>query len=316
MKKIIIFHLFTAFFCSAYIVPDNEIDAKKFYDEMELRIEEVSKAPSIEALPLLSDMVFNFGYKKHFYLPKDRWTRCFILAQNAMIKIPGHANFVAKEYEQFRKTEELWEGGATRYRLLIHKLANLPSPETIEVLGGYLEDFKDTDTANLSLENQVIVNKRLKSDGDGVIIGDLPWLATYALVEIGLRQPPLKNTKLSIYPFDPECTNQWKKTRAWYQEVKAGKRTFSFVGQKVEYRFKPDGTWDTIALTNAEIADVVAEPPPVSAIPVEAPAVLAIMPAPVTKETPWWTWLIGTLLVIAAIFYRRITAKRRNQSSY
>ena len=37
-------------------------------------------------------------------------------------------------------------------------------------------------------------------------------------------------------------------TRAWWEEIKSGKRAFSYKGQKVEYRFKPDGTWETIAL--------------------------------------------------------------------
>ncbi len=31
---------------------------------------------------------------------------------------------------------------------------------------------------------------------------------------------------------------------------KIDRRSFSFKGQKVEYRFKPDGTWETFAMTN------------------------------------------------------------------
>jgi hypothetical protein len=313
MKYIINFYLLTTIICYAFSLPENELEAKNFYDEMDFRIQDLAKKPSHEALPLLSHLLMRFGSEKKFYSPKDRWTRCYLLAQSAMLQIPGHAKFLCNEYEQFRITEKIWEGGVTRYRLLIHKLANIPSPETIQVLGAYLDDFKDTDTAKLDIDKQVIVNKHLPR-GEGLICGDLPWLATYALAEIGLRNPPLKSAKLSMYSFDPECTNQWKKTRAWYQEVKAGKRTFSFVGQKVEYRFKPDGTWDTIALTNAEIDDVVAEPPPAPAKPVEALDVLATTPVSVTKETPWWPWLVGAVLVITAIISWRIVAKRREQS--
>ena len=38
--------------------------------------------------------------------------------------------------------------------------------------------------------------------------------------------------------------------QSWWEEIKSGKRTFSFKGKKVEYRFKPDGTWETLAMAN------------------------------------------------------------------
>jgi hypothetical protein len=315
MKTVILLYLLTTIISRACNAEEQEAETKEFFDQMELRIVDAAKKPNHEALPILSNFLLRLGDQKN-YLLKSQGGKCLALAKNAMLQIPGHAKFVADEYEQFRKTEKPWDGGATRYHALIHKLANLPTPETIEVLGVYLEDFKDTAPTNLNIENQVIVN-RLIPGGDGLMVADLPWLATYAIAEIGLRQPPLKNVKLSMYSFDPECTSYWQKTRAWYQEVKAGKRTFSFVGQKVEYRFKPDGTWDTIALTNAEI-DNVAEP---VIAPVLAPAksdnvdfLRSIKQNTATDELSWWQWIFFASLLIMKISLL-IAAKRRKQRS-
>lgn len=38
--------------------------------------------------------------------------------------------------------------------------------------------------------------------------------------------------------------------REGHEEVKSGQRPFSFKGQKVGYRFKPDGRWDTLPIAN------------------------------------------------------------------
>ena len=149
---------------------------------------------------------------------------------------------------------------------------------------------------------------------DAVLSSDLPWLATFALSKIGLRQPALDHAQINSTAHGSEPTQHWKKTRAWYQEVKAGKRTFSFVGQKVEYRFKPDGTWDTIALANADI-DAIIEPVAPPATPANVAAVLANPNNTAAKESPWWTWLIGALLVVTASIAWRIAMTRRKQTS-
>ena len=66
-----------------------------------------------------------------------------------------------------------------------------------------------------------------------------------AIREIGLRNPPEPLDGLALYPDDLLAA-----TRAWWEEVKSGKLTFSFKGQAVEYRFRPDGTWETIPIAN------------------------------------------------------------------
>ena len=73
------------------------------------------------------------------------------------------------------------------------------------------------------------------------------WLATYTLSNIGLRNPPHEPVGNYINIRFSEA-DSLPKFRAWWEEVKSGKRTFSFVGQKVEYRFKPDGSWETVTI--------------------------------------------------------------------
>jgi hypothetical protein len=138
-------------------------------------------------------------------------------------------------------------------------------------------------------------------------------LATYAIATIGLREPPLANMKLTIYAYDPECTSRWKTTRAWYQEVKAGKRTFSFRGQPVEYRFKPDGTWETIALRNPP-DDAITYTRPTTAKTPDTAALLPTNKNAAHKESLWWNWLIGVFSLIFAFIVWRIIGVKRKQA--
>jgi hypothetical protein len=60
----------------------------------------------------------------------------------------------------------------------------------------------------------------------------------------------------------------WQK---WYEEVKSGKRTFSFKGQVMEYRFRQDGTWETF---------------PISHPPVDAPKPTVAVASPENRTLP------------------------------
>jgi hypothetical protein len=158
------------------------------------------------------------------------WHRLFMEAQRKMLSIPGHAQYFADKLEQLREEDR---DRYDFYRLhdIAEVLIHMPSPETIKVLGDYLHDERDVPPErNWTPENA--------------------HLAAYALSRIGLRDFPFKGplvpASLTIWP----DLNQLPDYRAWWEEVKSGQRAFSFKGQAVEYRFRPDGTWETIPIAN------------------------------------------------------------------
>jgi hypothetical protein len=88
--------------------------------------------------------------------------------------------------------------------------------------------------------------------------------------------------------------------------VKTGKRTFSFKGQAVEYRFRPDGTWETISIANPP--DDGPKPVPVapnSGKRDESPATVDSV-KPADRSLLWWiTGVAGVLLALALTLFRK-----------
>lgn len=167
--------------------------------------------------------------------------RIFERAKTALLSIPGHARYfqeaiereqeAVKDYPTTTGPRVSYDFNRTRH---FETLSHLPSPETIAVLGHFLADEKDTPKPLMTPGSDWGTNPRANSYG-----------SAYTLTNVGLRDAPgtWKN-----YDADPDA--QLAKTRAWWEEVKAGRKTFSFKGQSVEYRFKPDGTWETLAMVN------------------------------------------------------------------
>lgn len=143
--------------------------------------------------------------------------------QKMILNTPNHARYIANEVEKMRQQEEhLPRANQTSYdrvrRTLIGEtLRHLPSPETIQVLGNYLDDERDPPP-------------RLE------FLPENSFLGCVALSEIGLRNPPV-SARPGIHNWREELVKQ----KVWYSQVKAGTLPFSFFGQKIEYRFKPDG---------------------------------------------------------------------------
>lgn len=214
--------------------------------------------------------------------------------QKMILNIPNHARYIADEVERKRQEEEhLPRGNQTSYdrvrRTLIGEtLRHLPSPETIQVLGNYLDDERDPPP-------------RLE------FLPENSFLGCVALSEIGLRNPPV-SARPGIHNWREELVKQ----KAWYAQVKAGTLPFSFVGQKVEYRFKPDGTWETIAMVNppddgaksrqVAMAKEVREPKKQRPADAEATGRRA-------NHVPWlWLLAAGFLLVAGGIVAKRLKA--------
>lgn len=176
----------------------------------------------------------NMGYRASLADHGSGVDRIYEKIQNELMVIPGHARYYRDEIERERKTVEHLDrnqGERSNYnrnrKWHFETLAHLPSPETIGVLGGFLAD--DRDKSHLGVENL------------DHIPGNSAW-SVMALSGIGLRQPPVDG----FHYFEEGDVQKW---RGWWEEIKSGRKTFSFRGQSVEYRFRPDGTWETLRMT-------------------------------------------------------------------
>lgn len=286
---------------NAMTAPDDPTEAADWYQEMARGIEncsaETNRGIQIEKL---GQYVFKLGSRMPHY-PDPRWHGLFKSAQSALLSIPGHAKYFADALERQRsslKPREYRGDYHNRRRLYLEGvLPHLPSPETISELGKYLYDERD---------NPPPPNPR--SDADPV--PSSTRLAYMAIMSIGLRQPPV--TKEAYWK---ETVNRedfaLSKTRVWFSKVKEGNLAFSFVGQKVDYRFNPDGTWETIALANPP--DDAPEATKARDSKEERAAKRPSQP-PGRQDHPWipsGIWLLGGLLLAGTIGYWTWTRHRR-----
>ena len=207
---------------------------------------------------------------------------------STLLAVPGHAQYFADEIE--RKQKEVadlpvnavermtYNSARARY---FEVLRNLPSPETVKVLGRFLYDEKDTPEPNMTGQDW------------GPNPAENAGVAVMVLGDIGLRNPPVKP-----YLLAPELhSDAVSQCRTWWEKVKSGALAFSFVGQNVEYRFNPDGTWKTTPITNTPDDGV---KPPKVANPTQG-AMPQQTPLSKTNENPavghLWAWIIGGMLV-------------------
>lgn len=212
------------------------------------------------------------------------------LLRESLLSIPGHAQCIAAEVERIRmesqhlRRENQSSYDSQRKVLIDETLRHLPSAETVKILGHYLNDERDSPPPK------------------SLYLPENAFLACLALSEIGLRDAPIKSR-----PGYASWKEAAAKQRAWYAQVIAGTLPFSFVGQKVEYRFKPDGTWETLAMAN---------PPDdgPSRIKAEQPAPVRPPRRPIvdrdssarSESGSLWPWVIGipVLLLAGTIWLR------------
>lgn len=208
-------------------------------------IQEVEQKPPNETIPLLADSLQKLARKNVFQVAER--IEVYDLVQSTLLAIPGHAKYFADELERLRldpKSDYI----RTRTTYLTETLKHLPSPETIQVLGHYLSDMRDTPYDENPKYIEALRAGEVK-EPDWTPTPQNAWLATYTLSNIGLRNPPFEPVGNYINIRFSEA-DSLPKFREWWEDVKSGKRTFSFVGQEVEYRFKPDGGWETVTVAN------------------------------------------------------------------
>jgi hypothetical protein len=244
----------------------------------------------------LMDMV---EFRARYNVPRSQ--RELDLIQEAIsevIKTPGHAEFFAEEVRRKQKEVahirigpygERIDYNTLRIRYLFKTLPLMKSPETIKVLGEFLSDDKD-------LPEGAIPACYYANNGYAVM----------ALKKIGLCNPAEK------YPLDASAITI-KMWQVWYEQVKAGEITFSFIGQPHEYRFQADGTWITIPLETEhdrkKSADFSHSPNDLST-PVTADQKIHTPDHLPTKKSRLFSISMAVLLVMIALIVQRIAKAR------
>ncbi len=180
-------------------------------------------------------------------------------ATTLLLSIPGHAKYYQDKIEEMRAAvladskiplEEIakmqdrgqkinWEAEYLSYSTAsLRTLRWMPSAETVSVLGHFLNDPEGRDGKTL-LGNNVVhpgddFQKRPANAEQ----------ATESIRLLGIEHPPFRNIDGRI---TDEEVDAW---RDWWNEVKAGKRTYRFIGSKVEYG--PDGPASMEVVQKAE----------------------------------------------------------------
>jgi hypothetical protein len=237
----------------------------------------------------------NMGYRKNYDGHSLAVDAIYQSIQREILSIPGHAQYFADEIEREQKAVEKYPtctGPRVSYdrqrALYFETLCHLPSPETIAVLGHFLHDDTDTPVPLVSPDSDWGENPRANS-----------YFSSGTIISIGLRNPPVESQRRNV---DPDIL--LAETRAWWEEIKSGKRTFSFIGHKVEYRFKSDGTWDTIAL--ADLPDD-APKPQRAADGTQGRLLNKTLSSQTAngKQIPWnsWAWIIGAVIALLALVF-------------
>ena len=244
--------------------------------------------------------------------PQDQ--RCYQLAQDAILSIPGHADFFVKQLETLRTTgdyEKILTYHSDRRRYIADTFIHMPSPETVKALGNYLDDFRDTQNPNLPLDKQIILAQGA-NQFERANNAPNAWLATFALSKINLRGINFEGMRISNSPNNDRDTDTsyWRKARIWYKEVESGQRTFSFKGKNVEYRFKPDGTWDSTTIANPANDAIIY--PTVEAMQNKAKREAAELAANTAQQAKplLWKWITGALLIVAISIVRLVKQRR------
>jgi hypothetical protein len=220
------------------------------------------------------------------------------LVQSALLRIPGHAQYFADQLAEARKkTEKPWlDNDYRRIRQQTREIMiHLPSPETVRVLGGMLESKEDL--WNREQRVAILREQHKKGFGSSMIPSPIGF-AGAVLEKIGLRDYP-------EYP-----SYKWKQTLPpWWQQVKSGKRTFSFKGQSVEYRFRPDGTWETIPIANPP-DDGSKTVPAAPNSEIQTPPSDTIDSVKPDDRSMWW-WIAGIAGVLLAVALALLRKFRR-----
>lgn len=196
----------------------------KFNKRM-IELEKTSELPNEERVRELALTVLQGSIRP---IDSPAAAAVYLEAQRLMMACDHPAETLVKWLEEQRslrikQTEEDKQGIHRREpsahydpSLVFFAIAQIPTPESVAVLGRYLSDRRD---------------ERDMEEFGGFSGGHFRE-AAYALNFMGLKNAPTRQRDFS--PED-DCIQKWQQ---WFAEVEAGTRSFSFYGSDVEYRLK------------------------------------------------------------------------------
>lgn len=196
-------------------------EQKKNLNLWRLEINKSKDLPNENAIPLLGRCVVKMT-DRGIYQIEERW-EVYREAQAALLAIPGHAEYYRDQIVKAISVRDAavgkleYSGKAGDFRTVLHSslstLENLPSPESVRVLGDLLSDHS---------ANPFPVQ-------DGMMEAPLSRTAVRYLARFPLVSKPANTIH------DSEAERDLPAWQHWYEQIKAGNRTFRFEGDPIEY---------------------------------------------------------------------------------
>jgi len=225
------------------LIANGVVETRAFLSDLEEKYVQITQNEKIER----SDKIERLGNVLRWIDSPELHKGCIEEARSLQNKvqselgsISGHAAYfeakIKEEQTSVQGLEDRTSPGRSEYEhnretYIRSILVHLPTPETVRVLGDFLSDDKDTPPR--------------QKPGYWIPIEANSYLAAQSLRQIGLRNNPQPAGQILGVP----DVSIW---RSWYDEIKNGKRSFSFKGQNVEYRFNPDGSVATTPINVEE----------------------------------------------------------------
>jgi hypothetical protein len=219
----------------------------------------------------------NLGHRRKYNGHDPSVEETFRKIQSKLLSVPGHARYFGNRikyaYEPLKSTEPQNHINSAQNEMMygFETLSHLPSPECVQVLGEMLSE-----------------TWRMAPTG-GYTPPPLAEPAMKTLGSLGIRDAPWK--PITTRDDYQGAAHAWQD---WYAKIKSGKLTFSFKGQASEYRFKSDGTWDTITIVDPP--DDGLKPPEERKSDGSESAELPPSPLSSQVQSRLWTWFIIVML--------------------
>lgn len=209
-------------------------EIQKGMQQMRDLLQQVPNLPPEEAISRLGLAVYKTSHNRIYKVPER--AELHDQLEQALIAIPGHAEYYRNKIntaqENLDQAIALSEASGTNQTgnlkgLLraeqnngFMMLRELPSPETIQVLGEMLSD-----------ERGVIKKENASNDSDAFLMQTpTSQLAASLLGKMIENPPPIDLPGTYFSDLEP-----WKN---WYHQVKEGRRTFRFIGDPQEYNLR------------------------------------------------------------------------------
>lgn len=219
-----------------------EIEQIKLWESNLEKSEAMNAQDKIDCLSL---GLRNMGYRKTLSNHGAEVERMYQLIQATLLAIPGHAEYYRDDINKARaKFEEALKGGdetligETRQYLAgkllfdFPTLDHLPSVETVRVLGEFLSD-----------ERGYVKMPEHPTLED--LTTDVSGSPVFRRAAASLGKLPIVNKPIpaSTQFRTPDDVRPWKQ---WYEQIKAGNRTFRFEGDATEYDLNGPASKDTL----------------------------------------------------------------------